>query len=87
MFRVIHDIKGFDWFRPQNFNIYSGLKPSLVKKALTFVGHDNGVSQTYCVRLPGEEQAQQLKEALDQEIESVTAKENKEWDLGTCKDM
>jgi nucleoporin NUP2 len=43
----------------------------LVKKALTFVGHDEGVSQTYCVRLPGEEQAQQLKEALDQEIESV----------------
>jgi nucleoporin NUP2 len=47
----------------------------LVKKALTFVGHDNGVSQTYCVRLSGEEQAQQLKEALDQEIESVAVKE------------
>ncbi|KAF8813852.1 hypothetical protein BYT27DRAFT_7180621 [Phlegmacium glaucopus] len=58
-----------------NFKIYSGLKPSLAKKALTFVGHDNGVSQTYCVRLPGEEQAQQLKDALDQEIESVTTKD------------
>ena len=59
----------------KNFKIYSGLKPSLGKKALTFVGHDNGVSQTYCVRLPGDEQAQQLKEALDQEIESVAVKE------------
>lgn len=58
-----------------NFKIYSGLKPSLAKKALTFVGHDNGVSQTYCVRLPGEEQAEQLKDVLDQEVESVTAKD------------
>ena len=62
-------------FWSKNFKIYSGLKPSLVKKALTFVGHDDGVSQTYCVRLPGEEQAQQLKEAFDQEIESVAVKE------------
>jgi hypothetical protein len=43
----------------------------LVKKASTFVGHDDGISQTYCIRLPGEEQAQQLKEALDQEINSA----------------
>ena len=62
-------------FWSKNFKIYSGLKPSLAKKALTFVGHDNGVSQTYCVRLPGEEQAQQLKEVLDQEIESVAIKD------------
>ena len=62
-------------FWSKNFKIYSGLKPSLAKKALTFVGHDNGVSQTYCVRLPGEEQAQQLKEVLDQEIESVAVKD------------
>ncbi|KAF9459811.1 hypothetical protein BDZ94DRAFT_1224134 [Collybia nuda] len=54
-----------------NFNIYSGLKPSQVKKTLTFIGHDNGVSQTYNVRLQNEEQAVKLKEALEKEIASV----------------
>jgi nucleoporin NUP2 len=60
----------------QNFNIYPGLKPSISKKALTFVGHSDGASQTYCVRLPSEEQANELKAALDREIEVVKAKES-----------
>ncbi|KAF9529239.1 hypothetical protein CPB83DRAFT_852916 [Crepidotus variabilis] len=58
-----------------NFKIYSGLKPSVAKKALTFIGHADGVSQTYCVRLPNETQANELKAALDREIEFVKAKE------------
>jgi nucleoporin NUP2 len=52
----------------QNFNLYSGLKPSQTKKAITFVGHGDGVSQTYSVRLQSEEQAAKLKEALEKEI-------------------
>lgn len=57
-----------------NFNIYSGLKPSQAKKALTFVGHSNGASQTYSVRLQTEGQATELKEALDREIAHTQAK-------------
>jgi len=59
----------------QNFKIYDGLKPSISKKALTFVGHSDGVSQTYCVRLPSEDQASELKAALEREIELIKAKE------------
>ncbi|KAF8160750.1 hypothetical protein B0H34DRAFT_806238 [Crassisporium funariophilum] len=59
-----------------NFKIYSGLKPSLLKKALTLVGHDEiGTSQTYCIRMPSEDQANQLKTVLDREIAFVKAKE------------
>jgi len=57
-----------------NFNIYSGLMPSQTRKTLTFVGHDNGVSQTYSIRLQNEEQAAQLKDALEKEIALVKAK-------------
>jgi len=59
-----------------NFKIYDGLKPSISKKALTFVGHSDGVSQTYCVRLLSEEQTSSLKAALDRQIELVNAKES-----------
>lgn len=47
------------------------MKPSQAKKSLTFIGHDNGVSQTYNVRLQNEDQAVRLKEALEKEIASV----------------
>jgi len=59
----------------QNFKIYASLKPSIAKKALTFIGHDAGVSQTYCVRFADEAQAIDLKVALEREIEFVKAKE------------
>lgn len=59
----------------QNFNIYSGLKPTQTKAAISFVGHDAGVSQTYSLRLANEEDAKQLKSALEREIEFVKAKE------------
>ncbi|KAG2015691.1 ran/spi1 binding protein [Coprinopsis cinerea AmutBmut pab1-1] len=60
-----------------NFKLYSGLKPSQAKKAVTFVGHDtNGVAQTYTVRVATEEQAVELKAALEREIEFVKAKES-----------
>ena len=45
------------------------------KKSLTFVGHDNGVSQTYNVRVPEEEQARQLKEAIERELDLLQPQE------------
>ncbi|KAE9411205.1 hypothetical protein BT96DRAFT_2265 [Gymnopus androsaceus JB14] len=60
-----------------NFNIYNGLKPTLNKKAVMFVGHEgNGSSQTYNVRTKTEEQASELKNALEREITFVKAKES-----------
>jgi nucleoporin NUP2 len=51
------------------------LKPTQTKAALSFVGHDNGVSQTYSVRVATENEAKQLKEMFDREIAFVKAKE------------
>lgn len=51
-----------------NFNLYSGLKVTQAKKNVTFIGHDNGVSQTYNVRLPNEDQARELKKAIESEV-------------------
>ncbi|KAF5389401.1 hypothetical protein D9757_004262 [Collybiopsis confluens] len=59
-----------------NFNIYNGLKPTQNKKALMFVGHENGVSQTYNVRTKTEEQATELKNVLEREIAFVKAKQD-----------
>lgn len=59
----------------QNFKLYSGLKPSILKKAVTFIGHDNGTAQTYSVRVPTEENAKELKEALEREVAFIKAKE------------
>lgn len=61
----------------QNFNIYNGLKPTLNKKAVMFVGHEGGgSSQTYNVRTKTEEQASELKNVLEREIAFVKAKES-----------
>ncbi|KAF4567614.1 hypothetical protein EYR40_006615 [Pleurotus pulmonarius] len=57
-----------------NFNLYTGLKPSLTKRTIMFVGHDQGASVTYNVRLQTEEQAKELKDVLDREIAFVKAK-------------
>jgi len=51
-----------------NFKLYPGFKVTQAKKTLTFVGHDNGVAQTYTVRLPEEDQTRQLKEAIEGEV-------------------
>ena len=59
----------------KNFKIYSGLKPTQTKAALSFVGHDNGISQTYSVRVATEDEAKQLKDIFDREIAFVKAKE------------
>jgi nucleoporin NUP2 len=55
-----------------NFNIYSGLNPSLATKFITFVGHDeDGVSATYKLRTQSDQHAADLKIALDREIAFV----------------
>ena len=62
-----------DEFSPslQNFRLYAGLKLSLAKTALTFVGHDNGAPASYRIRVKTEEQASQLKTAMEGEIEAI----------------
>lgn len=54
-----------------NFRLYAGLKLSLAKTALTFVGHDNGAPASYRIRVKTEEQASQLKTAMEGEIEAI----------------
>ncbi|CAA7261740.1 unnamed protein product [Cyclocybe aegerita] len=56
-----------------NFKIYVGMNPSVNKKAVSFVGHDNGVAQSYTLRVATEAQAKELKEAVEKEIEAIKA--------------
>ncbi|KZT10680.1 uncharacterized protein LAESUDRAFT_755371 [Laetiporus sulphureus 93-53] len=57
-----------------NFALYSGMSPSISKNVVTFVGHDEGAPATYKFRTKTEEQANELKYALEREIEFVRAK-------------
>jgi len=54
-----------------NFKIYSALKPTQNKAALSFVGHEDGAPVTYSIRLANEVDAKNLKEVLDREIAAV----------------
>ncbi|KAK2464207.1 hypothetical protein APHAL10511_003664 [Amanita phalloides] len=58
-----------------NFRLYPGLKVSQTKKSLTFIGHGNGIPQSYSIRLPDEDQARQLKEAIEGEIAHLDPQE------------
>ncbi|KAI0793179.1 hypothetical protein C8Q75DRAFT_548001 [Abortiporus biennis] len=66
-----------------NFNIYTGMKPDISKNVVSFIGHDysehvteenRGAATTYKLRVKTEAQAQDLKNALDREIEFVQSK-------------
>ncbi|KAJ4468116.1 hypothetical protein J3R30DRAFT_1674957 [Lentinula aciculospora] len=59
-----------------NFNLYTGLKPTVNKKTLMFIGHEGGASQTYNIRTKTEDQASELKKVLDREIAFVKAKQD-----------
>ncbi|TEB38348.1 hypothetical protein FA13DRAFT_1761541 [Coprinellus micaceus] len=59
-----------------NFALYSGLSPNQSKKTVTFIGHDNGVAQMYNARVPSEEAARELKEALEREVALLKAKDS-----------
>ncbi|KAK7005775.1 RanBD1 domain-containing protein [Favolaschia claudopus] len=55
-----------------NFALYSGLKVSVSKKALTLVGHDAaGEAQTYSLRLRSEDVAKEFQAAIDKEVAEI----------------
>ncbi|KAF7376402.1 RanBD1 domain-containing protein [Mycena sanguinolenta] len=55
-----------------NFALYSGLKASQAKKALTLVGHDAaGESQTYSLRFRSEDAAKTFQAAIDKEVAQI----------------
>ncbi|KAG6335573.1 hypothetical protein ID866_3513 [Astraeus odoratus] len=56
-----------------NFRLYSGFKPSLAKTSISFVGHDSGVPTSYRIRVKTEDQASELKAAIDREMAAFTA--------------
>jgi len=57
-----------------NFIIYPGLNPASTSNHVSFVGHEGGVSTTFKLRLKTEEDARELKAAMDREIALVQAK-------------
>lgn len=54
-----------------NFALYPKMKASLVKKSLTFVGHEDGQPQTYTIRFRSPEMAKDFNEALEKEVVQV----------------
>ncbi|KAI6157801.1 hypothetical protein BKA82DRAFT_21862 [Pisolithus tinctorius] len=56
-----------------NFRLFSGLKPSLAKTSVAFVGHENGAPASYRIRVKTESQAVSLKDAMDREIAASQA--------------
>ncbi|THH29849.1 hypothetical protein EUX98_g4323 [Antrodiella citrinella] len=63
-----------------NFNIYTGMTPSVAKNTVSFVGHDNsdpaapGTAVPFKLRVKTDDEAHQLKGALDRAIEFVKSK-------------
>ncbi|KAH9859097.1 hypothetical protein C2E23DRAFT_880472 [Lenzites betulinus] len=57
-----------------NFSLYSGLSASVSDKTVSFIGHDEGRSTPYRIRCKTAVQANDLKAALDREIEFVKEK-------------
>ena len=55
----------------QNFAIYQGLKPTVSKKILSFVGHEDGESTLFKLRLKTDEQAVELMDAMIREVEAL----------------
>ncbi|KAF8444605.1 hypothetical protein L210DRAFT_3758587 [Boletus edulis BED1] len=58
-----------------NFRINKSLKPTLAKNAVSFVGYDDGTPTSFSIRVKTEEQAKDLKQALEREIATVQAAE------------
>lgn len=59
-----------------NFNVYKGMNPTVAKNVVSFMGHDEGNSVPFKLRVKTNEQADDLKKALDREIEFVKAKDS-----------
>ncbi|KAH7888696.1 hypothetical protein F5I97DRAFT_737112 [Phlebopus sp. FC_14] len=54
-----------------NFRLYNGLRPTVAKTMISFIGHDNGTPASFRIRVKSEEQAAELKEAMDREIAAL----------------
>ncbi|KAI8993870.1 hypothetical protein BD414DRAFT_506437 [Trametes punicea] len=57
-----------------NFILYSGMNATVSDKVVSFMGHEDGQSTPYRIRTKTAAQANELKAALDREIEFVRAK-------------
>jgi nucleoporin NUP2 len=58
----------------QNFKVYAGLNVTRKAKFVSFVGHDNGASTTFRLRVKTEADAVDLKNAIDKDVAAVEAK-------------
>jgi nucleoporin NUP2 len=74
LFLVVR-VSHWNLFHSQNFNIYPGLQPKLAKKAISFIGHDDGKPANYSVRSKTDDQAAELQNVLSREIAFVKAKQ------------
>ena len=50
------------------------MNPAVAKNVVSFMGHDNGASLAYKLRTKTNEQAEEIKKALDEEVEKAKAK-------------
>ncbi|KAF9241584.1 hypothetical protein BU15DRAFT_87167 [Melanogaster broomeanus] len=58
-----------------NFRLYDSLRSTLAKTSVSFVGYDNSTPTSFRVRVKTEEQASELKQALDREVAAVQTTE------------
>jgi len=58
-----------------NFRISGRLKPTLAKTAVSFVGYENSKPTSFSARVKTEEQAKDLKQALEREIAAAQGAE------------
>ncbi|KIK92136.1 hypothetical protein PAXRUDRAFT_830235 [Paxillus rubicundulus Ve08.2h10] len=58
-----------------NFRIYATFKPTLAKTLISFVGYENNTLTSFRIRVKTEEQASELKHALDRQVAAVQTAE------------
>ncbi|KAI0812684.1 hypothetical protein BC629DRAFT_1474806 [Irpex lacteus] len=56
-----------------NFNVHAGMNPSVAKNVVSLMGHEEGVSLPYKLRVKTAEQAEELRRVLQEEAEKVKA--------------
>lgn len=57
-----------------NFNVHGGMNPTVAKNVVSFMGHDEGKSVAFKLRVKTTDQAEDLKNALEREIEFFKSK-------------
>jgi nucleoporin NUP2 len=58
-----------------NFRVYAGLRPTLAKTLISFVGYEDSTPTSFRVRVKTENQASELKQALDREVAALQTTE------------